>query len=94
MDSFDKSEMPYHIHIYRRFITSVRYIVLAPAVAATFIAFTFFIGAGSWIAGLFLAAIVLAIGLYFISHTPVHPHAAFVQDSRSRLRRREMTESG
>ena len=79
MDWFDQREMPYHVYMYRRFIRTVRYMVLVPAVAAVFVAFTFFIGGGSWIAGIFLAAIVLAIGLYYINSTPVHPHAATVR---------------
>jgi hypothetical protein len=79
MDWLDERELPYHVHIYRRFITTIRYIVLVNAIAATFVFFTFFVGGGSWIVGLFLAAIVLAIGLYFINHTPVHPHASLVR---------------
>jgi hypothetical protein len=79
MDDFTKQELPYHVYMYRRFILTVRYIVLAHVVAATFVAFAFFIGGGSWVAGIFLAAIVLAIGLYAIHATPVHPHAAMVR---------------
>lgn len=79
MDWFDEEELPYHVHIYRRFILSVRYLVLAPITAATFVAFTYFVGGGSWVAGVFIAAIVLAIGLYYVRTTPVHPHAAIVR---------------
>lgn len=79
MDWFDEEELPYHVHIYRRFILSVRYILLVPVTAATFVAFTYFVGGGSWVAGLFIGAIVLAIGLYYIRSTPVHPHAAVVR---------------
>ena len=79
MDWFAERELPYHVDIYRRFITTIRYIVLVQAVAGTFVAFSFFIGGGSWIAGIFLAAIVLVIGLTFINRTPVHPHAAIVR---------------
>jgi hypothetical protein len=79
MDWFDEKELPYHVHIYRRFITTIRYIVLVNAIAATFVFFTFFVGGGSLIVGLFLAAVVLLIGLYFINRTPVHPHAALVR---------------
>jgi hypothetical protein len=79
MDRFDQEELPHHVYMYRRFILSVRYIVLAHLTAATFVAFTFFVGGGSWVAGVFLAAIVLAIGLYYIQTTPVHPHAAVVR---------------
>jgi hypothetical protein len=78
MDSFDEKELPYHVYMYRRFILSVRYIVLAPLVVVSFLAFTFFIHGGSLVAGLFIAAIVLAIGLYYIGSTPIHPHAAIV----------------
>lgn len=81
MDWFDESEMPYHVYIYRRFIKSVRYIVLAPLVAATFVAFTFFIGGGSWVAGIFIAACVLAIGVYYIGRTPIHPHALQIRQA-------------
>ena len=79
MDSFTERELPYHVYMYRRFIMTVRYIVLTHLVAATFVAFGFFIHGGSWIAGIFLAAIVLAIGLFAINYTPVHPHAAMVR---------------
>ena len=79
MDSFDEKELPYHVYMYRRFIMSVRYIVLAPLVVGSFLAFAFFIHGGSWVAGLFVAAIVLAIGLYAIGNTPIHPHAAMVR---------------
>ena len=79
MDWFDEEELPYHVHIYRRFIKSVRYILLVQMVAATFVSFTYFINGGNWVAGLFLAAIVLAIGLFFIRGTPIHPHAAIVR---------------
>lgn len=86
MDWFDEREMPYHVDVYRRFIKGVRYVVLVHAVAATFVAFTFFIAGGSWVAGLFMAAIVLALGLYYIGHTPIHPHAALVRRGLSRPR--------
>jgi ribulose-5-phosphate 4-epimerase/fuculose-1-phosphate aldolase len=89
MDWFDESEMPYHVYIYRRFIKSVRYIVLAHLVAATFVAFTFFIGGGSWVAGIVIAACVLAIGLYYIRHTPIHPHALMVRRAHVPHRRYE-----
>lgn len=79
MDWFEERELPEHVHTYRRFILTVRYIVLVHAVAATFIFFAFFVNGGNWIAGLFLAAIVLAIGLYLIGRTQVHPHAAIVR---------------
>jgi hypothetical protein len=79
MDWFDEEELPYHVHIYRRFIITIRYIVLAHITAAAFVGFTFFVGGGSWVAGLVIAAIVLAIGLYFIRNAPVHPHAAIVR---------------
>jgi hypothetical protein len=87
MDLFEERELPYHVHIYRRFIKSVRYILLVHIVAATFIAFTFFINGGNWVAGVFLAAIVLAIGLYFIRSTPIHPHAGMVRQLPSGQRR-------
>jgi hypothetical protein len=79
MEDFTRDELPYHVYMYRRFITTLRYIALAHIVAATFVAFGFFIHGGSWIAGIFLAAIVLAIGLFAINYTPVHPHAAMVR---------------
>jgi hypothetical protein len=79
MDWFDEEELPHHVYMYRRFVKSVRYIVLAHITAAIFVAFTFFVGGGSWVAGVFLAAIVLAIGLYYIGTTPIHPHAAMVR---------------
>jgi hypothetical protein len=79
MDWFDEEELPHHVYMYRRFILSVRYIVLAHMVAFSFVAFTFFIHGGSWVAGFLVAAIVLALGLYYIRKTPVHPHAAVVR---------------
>lgn len=81
MDWFDEREMPYHEYMYRRFIKSVRYVVLAHIVAATFVAFTFFIGGGSWVAGIVIAACVLAIGLYYVGRTPIHPHAVLVRQA-------------
>jgi hypothetical protein len=79
MDSFDERELPHHVYMYRRFISTIRYIVLAHLVAFSFLAFAFFINGGSWVAGFFIAAIVLAIGLYAIGNTPIHPHAAIVR---------------
>ena len=79
MDAFNDRELPYHVYMYRRFISTIRYIVLAHIVAATFVAFTFFIHGGSWIAGIFLSLIVLVIGLYLVNTMPVHPHAAMVR---------------
>lgn len=89
MDSFDEREMPYHVYMYRRFIKSVRYVLLVQIVAAAFVAFTFFIGGGSWVAGVVVAACVLAIGLYYIGHTPIHPHALLVQKAHVEPRRYE-----
>jgi hypothetical protein len=88
MDWFDEREMPYHEYIYRRFIKSARYILLAHIVAATFVAFTFFIGGGSWVAGLFIAACVLAVGLYYVGNTPIHPHALAIRQAHAQPPRR------
>jgi len=88
MDWFDESEMPYHVYMYRRFISTIRYIVLAHVTAAVFVAFTFFINGGSWVAGIFFAAIVLAIGLFYIHRTPVHPHALLVRQAHATKPRR------
>ncbi len=79
MDDFTKNELPYHVHMYRRSIMTLRYIVLAHIVAVAFVAFGFFIHGGSLIAGIFLAAIALAVGLFAIHNMPVHPHAAMVR---------------
>ena len=79
MDWFDEQELPTHVYMYRRFIRTIRYIVLVHITAATFLAFAFFVGGGSWVAGVFIAAIVLALGLYYIRTTPIHPHAAIVR---------------
>ena len=79
MEDFTRNELPYHVHMYRRFIMTLRYIVLAHIVAVAFVGFGFFINGGSLIAGIFLAAIVLAVGLFAIQATPVHPHAAMVR---------------
>lgn len=87
MDSFDEREMPYHVYMYRRFIKTVRYIVLVHLVALTFVAFSFFINGGNWVAGIFIAAIVLAIGLYYIGRTPVHPHALLIRQAHIPPRR-------
>lgn len=92
MDWFDEREMPYHEYMYRRFIRTVRYIVLAHIVVATFVAFTFFIGGGSWVAGIFIAACVLAIGLYYIGRTPIHPHALAIRQAHLPPRRDETGE--
>ena len=89
MDWFDEKEMPYHEYMYRRFIKNVRYVVLAHLVAATFVAFTFFIGGGSWVAGLVIAACVLAVGLFYIGNTPIHPHALMVREAHVQPRRYE-----
>ena len=92
MDWFDEREMPYHEHMYRRFIKWIRYIVLAHATAAAFVAFTFFIRGGSWVAGIFFAVIVLAGGLFYIGRTAIHPHAGLIVAAHAGLRRRPMLE--
>ena len=91
MDPFNETELPYHVYMYRRFISTIRYIVLIHVVAATFVAFTFFVRGGSWVAGLVLGAIVLTIGLYYVRNTPIHPHAGMVRQLAPVRSNRDLT---